>query len=88
MKNHNRKLVESTVSFLKGRRRELISDLKKQMDDASEELNYEEAACLRDRIAALEHDSSKTKCGMGAEKRTGHSPPQDQDVVGITLSGR
>jgi len=61
----------------------LISDLKKQMDDASEELNYEEAACLRDRIAALEHDSSKTKCGMGAEKRTGHSPPQDQDVVGI-----
>lgn len=77
-----RKLVESTVSFLKGRRRELISDLKKQMDDASEELNYEEAACLRDRIAALEHALEKQNVDWSGEKED-IRPPQDQDVVGI-----
>ena len=53
--NAYRKLVNHVISFLQGRRRELISELKKQMHDASQELNYEEAARLRDRIAALEH---------------------------------
>ncbi|KQC07223.1 MAG: hypothetical protein APR62_06765 [Smithella sp. SDB] len=70
-----RKLVESAVSFLKGRRRELISELKKQMDEASEKLNYEEAARLRDRIAALEHALEKQNVDWGGEK--------DQDVIGI-----
>ena len=70
-----RKLAESVVSFLKGRRRELISDLKKQMNEASEELNYEEAAHLRDRIAALEHALERQNVDWGGEK--------DQDVVGL-----
>jgi excinuclease ABC subunit C len=70
-----RRLAESTVSFLKGRRRELISDLKKQMDEASDALNYEEAARLRDRIAALEHVLEKQNVDWGSEK--------DQDVVGL-----
>ncbi|KUG22008.1 excinuclease abc subunit c [hydrocarbon metagenome] len=70
-----RKLADNAVSFLKGRRRELISDLKKQMDEASDALNYEEAARLRDRIAALEHALEKQNVDWGSEK--------DQDVVGL-----
>ncbi|MFA5322575.1 MAG: excinuclease ABC subunit UvrC, partial [Smithella sp.] len=70
-----RKLVQSTLSFLQGRRRELISELKRQMYEASQELNYEEAARLRDRIAALEHALEKQNVDWGAEK--------DQDVLGL-----
>jgi excinuclease ABC subunit C len=69
------KLVQSAVSFLQGRRRELISELKKQMNEASQELNFEEAARLRDRIAALEHALEKQNVDWGSEK--------DQDVVGL-----
>jgi excinuclease ABC subunit C len=70
-----RKLVENAVSFLQGRRRELISELKKQMENASLELNYEEAARLRDRIAALEHALEKQNVDWGSTK--------DQDVWGV-----
>ena len=70
-----RKIAQSAVSFLQGRRRELISELKKQMDEASGELNYEEAARLRDRIAAVEHALEKQNVDWGGTK--------DQDVVGL-----
>jgi excinuclease ABC subunit C len=70
-----RKLVDNTVSFLRGRRRELISELKKQMHEASNELNYEEAASLRDRIAALENALEKQNVEWG--------DTQDQDVIGL-----
>ena len=70
-----RKLVENTVSFLQGRRRELISELKKQMNEASRELNYEEAARLRDRVAVLEHALEKQNVDWGGTK--------DQDVLGV-----
>ena len=69
------KLVHGVVSFLQGRRRELITELKIQMVDASNNLNYEEAARLRDRIAALEHALEKQNVDWGGEK--------DQDVVGL-----
>jgi len=69
------KMVRSVVSFLQGRRRELISELKKQMQDASQELNYEEAARLRDRVAALEHALEKQNVDWGGQK--------DQDVIGL-----
>lgn len=70
-----RKLVESVVAFLQGHRRELISNLKKQMNEASQDLNYEEAACLRDRISFLEHALEKQNVDWGVEK--------DQDIVGL-----
>jgi len=74
-----RKLAESAVSFLQGRRRELISDLKKQMEEAAEGLNYEEAARLRDRIGALEHALEKQNVDWGGT--------EDQDVLGIHSDG-
>jgi excinuclease ABC subunit C len=68
-------MAQSAVSFLQGRRRELISELKKQMDEASGELNYEEAARLRDRIALLVHALEKQNVDGGGTK--------DQDLVGL-----
>ncbi len=69
-----RKLTQSAILFLKGRSRELISDLKKQMDNAANDLNYEEAARLRDRIGALEHSLEKQNVDYGIKI--------DQDIVG------
>ncbi|MBN1471105.1 MAG: excinuclease ABC subunit UvrC [Syntrophaceae bacterium] len=69
------KLARNVVSFLQGRRRELISELKKQMNEASQELLFEEAARLRDRIAALEHTLEKQNVDWIGDK--------DQDVIGL-----
>jgi len=70
-----RKLVENAVSFLQGRRRALITDIKAQMEEAAQNLNYEEAARLRDRISALEHTLEKQNVDWGGTK--------DQDVLGV-----
>ncbi len=70
-----RKLAQSAVSFLQGRRRELVSDLKRQMEDAARDLNYEEAARLRDRIGALEHALERQNVDWGGL--------EDQDVLGV-----
>lgn len=70
-----RTLVENAVSFLRGRRRELISDLKRQMEQAAQDLNFEEAARLRDRIGALSHALEQQHVDGGSET--------DQDVLGV-----
>ncbi|MEN6373310.1 MAG: excinuclease ABC subunit UvrC [Smithella sp.] len=70
-----RKLIDGAVAFLQGRRRELITDLKKQMEEAAETFNYEEAACLRDRIGALTHTLEKQNVDWAGN--------QDQDVLGV-----
>jgi len=69
------KLVQNSVSFLQGRRRELITEIKAQMEEAAQDLNFEEAARLRDRVTALEHALEKQNVDWGGEK--------DQDVVGL-----
>ncbi len=74
-----RKLADSAVSFLQGRRRELIADLKKQMEEAAGELNYEEAARLRDRVGALNHALEKQNVDWEGD--------QDQDVMGVYADG-
>jgi excinuclease ABC subunit C len=73
-----RKLTDSAVSFLQGRRRELISELKRQMEEAAEALNFEDAARLRDRVSALEHALEKQHVDWA-----GH---QDSDVFGVFVS--
>ena len=51
--NSYKKLVDNSIKFLSGKTRNIQKDLSKQMDTASNELDYEKAAVLRDRIKAL-----------------------------------
>ena len=53
-KGEYHKMVEAVCLFLEGRSDLLIKQLKKQMQQAAEDLCYEQAACLRDQINALE----------------------------------
>lgn len=46
-------LVNDAKAFLSGRSKQVKSDLAKQMETASEELDFERAAVYRDRISAL-----------------------------------
>lgn len=48
------KLVGEVIHFLKGEKRDLIQELEKKMQRFSEEMRYEEAAKIRDRIKALQ----------------------------------
>jgi len=48
------KNVDRLIKFLEGKTDELISELSEDMQKASEDLDYERAALIRDRIGALE----------------------------------
>ena len=74
-----RKLTENAVSFLMGRRRELVSELRRLMQEAADGLKFEEAARLRDRVTALEHALEKQNVDWGDDS--------DHDVLGLYGEG-
>jgi len=48
------KIVKQAIMFLEGRAGDLVEDIRKKMETAAENLEFEHAAWLRDRIAAIE----------------------------------
>ena len=61
--------------FLEGNNRELIRDLKRDMERASGRQEYEEAARIRDQIMAVEKTMER--------QNVVSSGMEDQDVIGI-----
>ena len=53
--------VDGAIAFLKGDSRDIIADLRAKMDKAAEELDFEQAAKLRDRINSIERIKEKQK---------------------------
>ncbi len=70
------KQVQEAILFLKGKKRELVNDLKTQMQEASDKLEYERAKTLRDKIIAVEKITAKQGAVL-TEKQ------QDIDIIGI-----
>ena len=66
-------VVNDVVMFLKGRNSELMDRLKNKMREASSDLRYEEAAVLRDKIAAVATVLDKQKIVS--------TSLEDQDVI-------
>lgn len=75
-KEEYRELVDGAVMFLEGRNKELLKVLKKKMEEASRGLEFEKAAEIRDRIAAIE--------GMLEDQRVVTHRAVDQDVVAFS----
>jgi len=48
-------VIKQVILFLEGKQEHLIHDLKRKMEEASQQLQYEKAALLRDQILALEN---------------------------------
>ncbi len=67
--------VADAVRFLEGRPTALVRSLRREMDQAARELRFEDAARLRDRIAAIERT-------LQPELITGRATATDQDAAG------
>lgn len=53
--------VDGAIAFLKGDSRDIIADLRVKMEKAADELDFEQAAKLRDRINSIERIKEKQK---------------------------
>ncbi len=73
-------VVEEVIMFLKGRAPELIKNVKKQMESAAAQEDFEAAAGHRDRLFALERTLEKQVATTTDFK--------DRDVLGIARQGK
>ncbi|PLX94373.1 MAG: excinuclease ABC subunit C, partial [Desulfuromonas sp.] len=74
-----RKLVDGVIQLLEGRESEVVAHLRRQMEQASVEMRFEDAARFRDQIRAIEKSVEKQKVtdyGGG-----------NQDVLGVHQAG-
>jgi excinuclease ABC subunit C len=72
-------VIQQVILFLEGKHDEVIKTLQEQMQQAAENLNFEDAARIRDRIKAVERILEK--------QRVIHTEGQDdQDVIALASS--
>lgn len=72
-------LVKQAKNFLKGKATDLQKQMAQEMEEASESMDFEKAAVLRDRIRALAHVRSKQDIGsVGIE---------DIDIFAVSNKG-
>lgn len=64
-KNEYRDNINSIIKFLKGRKLNILSELRIEMNNASKDQKYEYAAKLRDKIEDLEYITSKIDTSKG-----------------------
>ncbi len=69
-------VIRQVVLFLEGKHDEVLADLREQMRDAAENLEFERAAALRDRVHAVEQVLEK-------QKIINTTGPGDQDVIAL-----
>ena len=77
-KEDYRKQIDEIIDLLEGKTDKILKDLKGQMEKASNELRFEDAAYIRDRINAIELASQKQKVSNISENNI--------DVIGIAKS--
>ncbi len=73
------RLVEEVKGFLGGRSREVQDQLKREMHEAAERLDFEKATVLRDRIKALAH--------IGSRQGINTQAVDDADVIAAASEG-
>lgn len=77
-KEEYRKQIDEIIDLLEGKTDKILKDLNRQMQEASQKLNFEEAAYIRDRMVAIETASQKQKVSNISENNI--------DVVGMAKS--
>lgn len=71
--------VEEVTAFLEGRARDTLASMRREMEEAAEELRFEAAARLRDQIAAIEKVIER--------QRAVSTELEDQDVFALVSDG-
>ncbi|NLK89518.1 MAG: excinuclease ABC subunit UvrC [Clostridiaceae bacterium] len=74
-----RAVMEDICRFLEGRYSGLFDSLRAEMAQAAEDLDFEQAAKLRDRIQALEK--------LMAKQKVVSNKPEDKDILAIARNG-
>lgn len=74
-KEEYRKQIDEIIDLLEGKTDKIINELKKEMEEASKNMQYETAAYIRDKITAIENVSKKQKVSNIGEN--------DIDVIGL-----
>jgi len=77
-KEEYRKQIDEIIDLLEGKTNKLIKDLEEKMKEASQKLDFEKAANIRDKIQAIERVSEKQKVSNISENNI--------DVIGIAKS--
>ncbi|HEX3607217.1 MAG TPA: excinuclease ABC subunit UvrC [Candidatus Dormibacteraeota bacterium] len=72
-------LLDQVQLFMEGRSETLTAQLKAQMREAAERLDYEAAARARDRLRAIDRIRERQRMVRGAR--------DDRDVVGVAIEG-
>ncbi|HEY9835581.1 MAG TPA: excinuclease ABC subunit UvrC [Vampirovibrionales bacterium] len=75
-----RKTVQKVAMIFQGRTEELLGILKQQMEAAAEELNFEQAARLRDRIQGLQSLHAGQKVSLPDDRLS-------QDAIALSSNG-
>lgn len=65
--------IQALMDFLNGHSNTIITDTRKKMTDAAEEMNFERAAALRDKLRAMEKIAERQKVVLPVDV--------DQDVI-------
>jgi excinuclease ABC subunit C len=73
-------IISKVTLFLKGKEDDIIQQIRVEMDEAAENLEFERAAKLRDQILSLEHTLQKQKVITGETT--------DQDVIAVVKDER
>jgi len=73
-------MVNQVVKLLRGKTDELMAELKSEMNDASANLEFENAASIRDKIEQLEVYSSKQKIVLQSK--------DDKDIISAAIEGK
>jgi len=77
---HYNQMVNQVVKVLRGKTDDLIEELKSQMNQAAQNLEFEKAAELRDRIEQLQIYSSKQKVVS--------TDLEDKDIISAAYEGK
>ena len=74
-----RELAEGALAYLKTGATKSLERMEKEMRAAAEAMDFEKAACLRDRIAAIRK--------MGQKQKVVASAVKEQDVIALARAG-
>ena len=74
-----RQIVDQMVSFLDGKSDSVLANMRHEMEEAAEALEFERAADLRDRIRAAER--------VVTQQQIVYSSMADEDVIGVHHEG-
>ena len=77
-KEEYRKQIDEIIDFLDGKQEKVIKEIERQMKEASDKLDFEQAAYLRDKKLAIER--------VGEKQKVSNISANNIDVIGMAKS--